>query len=485
MVMKTTINENFLNLVLNTNVSNTDSYKFTHYLQTPPGMTNAFSYIESRGTKLNWDNPRLMMFGLQMFMREYLTKPITHADIDATKPLVEAHGFEFNESAWRYIVDVHGGILPLKIRAIREGTVVPLNNVIVSVEATDPNCYWLAPYAETMILRGVWYPSTIATNSFRAKEIIKRYLDETSDNTAEELPFKLHDFGARGVSCNEQAKIGGAAHLVNFMGTDTFQGAVYAMKHYFTDMPGFSINAAEHFTITSWGKENEAAAYRNMLSQFAGPGKLVAVVSDSYDIYNAAENIWGEELREEVIKSGGTVVVRPDSGNPLTVPIDIIEILMEKFGYSINGKGYKVLPNCVRVIQGDGITVDNIEAILARMKTRKLSASNIAFGMGAGLLQQVDRDTYKFAMKCSAREINGRWIDTFKDPVTDSGKKSKRGRVTLVQDTVTKDFRTVRMDDPIRDTEINVMHTVYNNGIVESELQTFEMVRKESEKYLT
>lgn len=483
--MKTTVNENFLNLALNTNVSNTDSYKFTHFRQTPPGMTNAFSYIESRGTNLNWKNPRIMMFGLQMFLREYMTKPITHADIDAVKPLVEAHGFEFNEDGWRYIVDEYNGILPLKIRAVKEGTVIPLSNVMVTVEATDPKCYWLAPYVETMILRGVWYPSTVATNSFRAKEIIKRYLVETADDPDAEIYFKLHDFGARGVACDEQAKIGGASHLVNFMGTDTFQGAVYAMKHYFTDMPGFSINAAEHFTITSWGKEHEREAYRNMLKQFGGKDKMLAVVSDSYDIYNAASKIWGEELRDEVIKSGGTVVIRPDSGDPLTVPIDIIEVLMEKFGHHVNGKGFKVLPNCVRVIQGDGITVDNIEAILSRMKARKLSASNIAFGMGAGLLQQVDRDTYKFAMKCSAREIDGQWVDTYKDPVTDSGKKSKRGRITLVQDTVTKEFRTVRVDEPIRETEINVMHTVYFNGVVESEFVTFDEVRKESEKYLT
>jgi nicotinamide phosphoribosyltransferase len=420
-----------------------------------------------------------------MFLREYFSRPITHEDIDIAKPLVEAHGFEFNELGWRYIVNKHDGILPLKIKAVREGTVMPLSNVMVTVENTDDKCYWLAPYVETAILRGVWYPSTVATNSFRAKEIIKSYLDETAENGDLELPFKLHDFGARGVSSNESAHIGGAAHLVNFMGTDTFQGALYAMKHYKTDMPGFSINAAEHFTITAWGEENEKLAFKNMLKQFGGPGKLVAVVSDSYDIYNAAGHIWGEELRDDVIKMGGTLVVRPDSGDPLTVPIDIIELLMEKFGYTINSKGYKVLPDCVRVIQGDGITVDNIEAILSRMKTRNLSASNIAFGMGGGLLQQLNRDTFKFAMKCSARKVNGEWIDTFKNPVTDSGKKSKKGRVTLVQDSITKEFRTIAVNDPITEDEVNVMRTVYNNGIIESELQSFEDVRKESEKYLT
>jgi nicotinamide phosphoribosyltransferase len=213
---------------------------------------------------------------------------------------------------------------------------------------------------------------------------------------------------------------------------------------------------------------------------------MLAVVSDSYDMYNAAEHIWGEELRDDVINMGGTLVVRPDSGDPLVVPVDVIEILMEKFGYTINKKGYKVLPDCIRVIQGDGITVDNIKAILTRMKSRKLSASNIAFGMGAGLLQQVDRDTYKFAMKCSAKEINGRWEDVWKDPKTDSGKKSKRGRVTLVQDRNTKEFRTIRLDGPtsVKETELNVMRTVYNNGVVESEFQTFDEIRELSNSYL-
>jgi nicotinamide phosphoribosyltransferase len=421
-----------------------------------------------------------------MYLKEYMTQPVTHEDIDAIIPLVEKYGVEFNEKGWRHIVDAHGGILPLKIRAVKEGTVMPLSNVMVSVEATDPECYWLAPFVETALLRAVWYPTTVASNSFRAKEIIKGFLDETADNGDLELPFKLHDFGARGVSSAESAQIGGAAHLVNFMGSDTFEGALAAMLYYDTDMPAGTIPAAEHFTITSWGPEGETSAYRNMLRTFGGPDKMLAVVSDSYDMYNAAEHIWGEELRDDVINMGGTLVVRPDSGDPLVVPVDVIEILMEKFGYTINKKGYKVLPDCIRVIQGDGITVDNIKAILTRMKSRKLSASNIAFGMGAGLLQQVDRDTYKFAMKCSAKEINGRWEDVWKDPKTDSGKKSKRGRVTLVQDRNTKEFRTIRLDGPtsVKETELNVMRTVYNNGVVESEFQTFDEIRELSNSYL-
>lgn len=484
--LKHVVPEYLLDLVLASTPAKADSYKLGgHWLQTPKDMTNAYTYYSSRGTRLLWDNPRIMFFGFQAFMRENLTKPLTHEQIDAIKPLALQHMGVFNEEGWRYIVDVHGGILPLHIRAPKEGTVMPLKNVMLTVEATDPECYWLPPYIETMGIRAVWYGSTVATNSFRAKEIILRALHKTSDSPEAEAQFKLHDFGARGVSSYESANIGGAAHLVNFQGTDTFSAAIYAMKHYFCDMPGFSIPASEHFTITSWGKLHEYDAFQNMLDQFGGPGKMVACVSDSYNIYDACIKGWGGRLKNQIENMGGTLIVRPDSGDPLSVPLEVIELLMERFGHMVNTKGYRVLPDCIRIIQGDGITVDNIQEILNRMEKAGLSASNIAFGMGGGLLQQCDRDTYQFAQKCSAAERNGNeWYDVYKDPVGDKGKTSLRGRVTLVKDSVTKEFRTVRLTDPITDTEYNVMRTVYHNGIIEEEFQTLDDIRKESEKYL-
>jgi len=466
---------------INNLILNTDSYKFSHYKQYPPGTTNQFSYVEARGTNLDWENPRVVFFGLQAFIKEYLSTPITHEDIDQAKPLVEAHGFEFNEDGWRYIVNKYDGYLPLKIRAVREGTAVPLSHILASVEVTDPRCFWLTSYIETAFLRAIWYPTSIASNGLRAKEILKKYMDETADYDFAELAFKLHDFGARGVSSHESAQIGGMAHLVNFSGTDTVAGALAAMKYYGGDMPGFSIPASEHSTITSWGKDRERDAFANMITQFGGPGKILACVSDSYDIYKAAEIYWGEDLKEAVEKSGGTVVVRPDSGDPLVVPIEVIEILMEKFGYTENSKGYKVLPDHVRVIQGDGITVDSMRQILENMKARKLSASNIAFGMGAGTLQKVDRDTYKFAMKCSAVEIGGTWHDVWKEA---PGKASKRGRLTLVQNRVTKKFRTINLTDSVDYEESNMMELVYMNRPFEDRYTSFVNVRSEAAKAL-
>ena len=403
---------------------NTDSYKVSMFKQYPAGTTGVYSYIESRGGRYD----STVMFGLQAFIKEYLLEPITQADIDVADEILTAHGEPFNRAGWQYILDKHNGYLPLVIRAVPEGTVVPVKNVLATVENTDPECFWLTTYLETALLRAVWYPTTVATQSKVIKNIIKDFLERTGDPTT--IDFKLHDFGARGVSSLESAAIGGASHLVNFMGTDTISGLLFAREYYGADMAGFSIPAAEHSTITSWGRDNEVEAYRNMLNQFAKPASIVAVVSDSYDIFNAASKLWGEELRQQVIDSGATIVIRPDSGDPVDINRQLIEILGSKFGYTTNAKGFKVLNN-VRLIQGDGVNELTIRSILGAFMAMGWSADNIAFGMGGALLQALDRDTQRFAMKCSSVKVNGEWIDVQKDPITDAGKKSKAGRVKL------------------------------------------------------
>jgi nicotinamide phosphoribosyltransferase len=403
---------------------NTDSYKVSMFKQYPVGTTGVYSYIESRGGRYD----QTVFFGLQAFIKEYLLEPITQADIDIADEILTAHGEPFNREGWEYILSAHGGYLPVVIRAVPEGTVVPVKNVLATIENTDPKAFWLTTYLETALLRAVWYPTTVATQSYTIRKVILDALEKTGDPSL--IDFKLHDFGARGVSSLESAGIGGAAHLVNFMGSDTITGVLYARQYYNAGVAGFSIPAAEHSTITSWGRESEVDAYRNMLTQFAKPGSIVAVVSDSYDVFNAASKLWGEELKEQVVASGATVVIRPDSGDPDTVCRKLIQILGDKFGYTTNAKGYKVLNN-VRLIQGDGVNEHTIRMILGGFAAYGWSADNIAFGMGGALLQQVDRDTQKFAMKCSAALVNGEWVDVQKDPITDSGKKSKAGRVQL------------------------------------------------------
>ena len=458
---------NRFNLILDT-----DSYKYSHYLQYPVGTKYLNAYIESRGGPYD----ELVFFGLQMFLKEYLSRPITQADIDEAEPFIRAHGEPFPREGWEIIVNEYAGYLPLRIQALPEGTIVAPHIPLVQVQNVDPRLPWLVGFIETAILRAVWYPTTVASVSRNCKKNIKKYLDLTSDFADAEINFKLHDFGARGVSSLESAGIGGCAHLVNFMGTDTVPALVYANRYYGADMAGFSIPASEHSTITSWGKENEREAFSNMIEQFGGENKIYACVSDSYNIWKAVD-IW-YSLKNQIIDKGGTLVIRPDSGDPVAVVSRLIETLMTKFGYSVNKKGFKVLPPYLRVIQGDGVNEKSIEKILEFLYQCGISASNIAFGMGGALLQQVNRDTLKFAYKCSAiNKGNGVWEDVFKEPVTDSGKVSKKGIQKVVRRVNGGALlATVESYDPWSK-YMNELRVVWQNGQLFYD-QSFDEIRK-------
>ncbi|WP_144142410.1 nicotinate phosphoribosyltransferase [Paraburkholderia sp. BCC1884] len=423
--------------ILSNPILNTDSYKASHYLQYPPDASAMFSYIESRGGRYG----RTLFFGLQMLIKEYLCRPVTPAMIEQARAFFGGHGEPFNEAGWRYIVEQYGGYLPVRIRAVPEGSVVPTHNVLVTVECDDPQVFWLASYLETMLLR-VWYPVTVATQSWHLRRTIRGWLEKSSDDLTQ-LPFKLHDFGARGVSSAESAAIGGAAHLVSFMGSDTVLGVVAANHYYNETMAAFSVPAAEHSTITSWGRERETDAFRNMIAQFGKPGAIVSVVSDSYDLF-AALHTWGTELKQAVIDSGGMLVIRPDSGDPQKIVLQTLHALDASFGSTLNSKGRRVLDH-VRVIQGDGVNAESIEAILAAIDEAGFATDNIVFGMGGALLQQINRDTQRFAMKCSAIRLGDTWHDVRKDPVTDAGKRSMKGRLTLLRNRRTGEYRTVTL----------------------------------------
>jgi len=455
---------------------NTDSYKVSMWMQYPPETKTVYSYIESRGHK---ELDALVFTGIQAFIKDYLSDPITKEMVDEAEEFWTEQGQVFNREPWDIIVDEYLGFLPLEIKSLKEGTIVPLSNALVTVENLDPRFYWLTTWIETALLRAIWYPTTVATNSFEIRKLIAGYLVKTGDIAG--LPWKLHDFGARGVSSLESAEIGGAAHLINFMGTDTAVAA-YAIRRWYGDRGvSGSIPGTEHSTVTSWGKLREADAFKNMLDKFS-EHELVAVVSDSYDVYNAARQIWGNELYENVVNFKGMLVARPDSGDPVQVVCELLEIFEEKFGYEVNEKGYKVLNN-IRVIQGDGIDKDIIARILEAATTLGYSADNIAFGMGGALLQGVGRDDFKFAMKASAAFIGDKWVDVFKDPVTDKGKRSKKGLLAVVErhGIGSPILQTIR-EDNLGETEADMLKAVYRYGSYSE--STFEEVRKPTQKYI-
>ncbi len=460
-------------------ILDTDSYKASHYLQYPPGTTSMFSYFESRGGQYE----STVFFGLQYYLKEYLSQRVT------TKMVVEAayffaeHGLPFNEEGWWRIAADLEGKLPVRIRAVPEGTVVPNRHVLMTVESTDPETFWVVSWLETMLSR-VWYPCTVATRSRYIRSIILDSLIRTSDDPEGDIGFKLHDFGARGASSRETSMIGGMAHQTSFQGSDNGPGIRGSNEYYDCPMAAFSIPAAEHSTITAWSREGELHAYKNMLDQFAKPGATVAIVSDSYDLWHAIKNFWGKNLRQQIIDSGATIIIRPDSGDPSAMVLQALVELDRAFGNVVNSKGYRVL-NHMRVIQGDGINEDSIQDILETI-TRpayKFSATNVAFGMGGGLLQQLDRDTQRFAYKCSSVTVNGQMREVRKDPLTDRGKSSKGGRLDLVfgmhsgDSVVDLHYSTEKLRWGVESYINTAMRTVYENGELYG-IQTLDDIRR-------
>ena len=405
----------------------TDSYKQCHHKMYSADTEYVYSYFESRtGSKFD----ETVFFSLQGILQEYLEgRVVTHAKLERAKQIAAAHfGNEnyLNVAGWQYILDKHKGKLPLRIKAVPEGTPVPINNVLMTVENTDPNVPWLTNYVESLLTH-VWAASTVATQSRAVKKTIKKYLDLTAMSDAG-LPFMLHDFGFRGVSSVESAEMGGAGHLLNFMGTDTVPAIEWAMDHYDAGVCGYSVAATEHSIMTALGPEGEIEVVRNLLKEY--PTGILSVVGDSYDIFTFAEKILGEKFREEILARDGVFVLRPDSGDPVSTILRLLGILSAAFGQTVNAKGYSVLNPKVRVIWGDGIGAEKLEEILQAMFEHKWSVENIVFGMGGGLLQKINRDTQRNAFKSSAQRRAGVWYDVYKEPL-DTSKASKKGRLEL------------------------------------------------------
>lgn len=443
----------------------TDSYKHTHWKQYPPGTTQVYSYFESRGGRF----PTTTFFGLQYFLLKYLRQAVTLDDVNEAAGLLGQHfgGHLFNRDGWLHIVQDHDGCLPLLIKAVPEGTVVPSKNVLMTVENTCPKCFWLTNIVETLLVQ-MWYPITVATASRHIKCNILDWLEATG--TPEQIDFKLHDFGFRGVSSPESAAIGGAAHLVNFKGSDTLAALKLLRDYYNEPCAGFSIPATEHSTITTWGESRECDAFENVLDQY--PTGLVACVSDSYDIFRACSSYWGGKLKEKVLARNGTLIVRPDSGKPADTVHEVVRLLAGAFGTEKNIKGYKVLDPHVRVIQGDGVDEDSISGIYDRLAKDQYSADNVGFGMGGALLQKWNRDDNKFAFKCSFTIRNSHGYDVYKRPVGDDTKASKRGRLALVQTDAGLTTVPLTIDG-------NRLETVFRNGLpTATHLTLFDIRRR-------
>ena len=450
----------------------------------PEGTEYVYSYGEARrGGMYDYT----IFFGLQYIIKKWFTGVVVTKElIDEAEPLMKEHfkfsGDVWNRAKWDYIANELGGKLPIRIMAVPEGTKMTTSNALFTIENTDPKCAWLTNALETVI-QNVWYGTTVATRNNFIVNIIKRYFKWTVDDNNQWLAdLYLHDFGQRATSGMEQAGIGAAAHLINSKGTDSVMGMVHAIVYYNANKEnlGYSVPASEHSIATSLGIEGEFEVVKHLIKTF--PNGILSVVSDSYDIERAVR-IYCTELKELILSRNGKFVVRPDSprfdgDTPEDQVLWIVDQLASGFGTTINSKGYKVLNSHVGVIYGDSLTEKDIHNILQKLMVNGYSAESCVYGCGGYLLDKLNRDTLRFAVKSSAQCRDGVWYAIYKEP-RDASKVSKKGRLAVAHYEANDDW--VTLPEELILPEDNRLKLVYENGELKRDM-TFNEIRQNSVK---
>lgn len=443
----------------------TDSYKFTHHKMYPKDTSYVYSYFEAR-KGATYD--KTVFYGLQYYLRKYLEGCVVTRDhIAEAESLVKTHigPGVFNRKMWEHIVDHYDGRLPLRIRAVPEGSIIDADNVLMTVNNTDPLCAPLTNHFETLLTQ-IWYPCTVASRSLALREMLFGHFHKTSDS-GQAINFTVHDFGFRGVSSLESAGLGGSAHLLSFLGTDTVAGMLFARDWYNAPIESiaFSVPASEHSVMCSSGREGEKETVERILNQY--PTGIVSIVADTYNIESFVEDFICKELKSKILNREGKVVIRPDSprwkgDEPDAQVLWILDTLWKNFGGNINSKGYRVLNSKVGVLYGDGLSVEQISDIFALICEAGYSAENVVVGQGGGLLQKLNRDTQRCAFKASMICVNGEWRKISKNPL-DSSKRSKEGFLRLER---TADGYKTISSDSAEVSNNDVLKTVFLNGDV-------------------
>ncbi len=470
----------------------TDVYKMGHMEQYAPGVTKVVSYLMARSDK---NYGYTVWFGLQHYLSTYLGRTLTEEmgrefikNKKAILGLAKATGGTAKESEEKIMRLCRLGKIPIEIKAVREGQIVPVKNAIMTITNTLPEFYWCVGFFESLILK-IWDAITTASCSFEYRRLVDKYFENTVDEDMYFLKdYMVHDFGYRGCSTEEQAVITGTAHLLSFKGSDTVPAREYAIRMYGADPTKeimSSVPASEHSVMCSFGREDELLGFRNMLRLY--PEGIVSIVSDTYNVYIVLTD-FANTLKSEILSRDGKVVFRPDSGNPEYIICGdptaeegsnewkgAIRLLDETFGSTINSKGFRVLNPKVGLIYGDGMYLARYGRTLKRLMEMGYAASNLVIGVG-GILRNHSRDTLGFALKAIYVEIDGHPVEIEKDPVTDSKKKSHKGLVGLFLDEngeyVTRD-RLTEYEERVE----NLLEVVFRNGeslIVEN----FETIRE-------
>ena len=431
----------------------TDGYKTGHHQQYPKGTTKVYSNFTPRSNKYAPKGcDQVVSFGQQMvmqqiheaFQRDFFSQPKDIVCGQMKEELTMYLGMDYDVTHFEALHDL--GYLPIAVKALPEGTLVPIKVPVLTIYNTHPDFYWLTNYLETILSNLLWKPMTSATIAHQYRKVLTKWMEKTDPANAWFIDWQGHDFSMRGMDSAEAVVSSGLGHLTSFSGTDSLPAIYGARKYYGAE--GFvagSVPATEHSVMCAGGKEDEESTFRRLLETY--PKGILSVVSDTWDLWKVCTQ-HVVALKEEILARDGKLVIRPDSGDPVEIlcgldevrmnaeglvpesPASkgVIELLWDVFGGTVNEQGYKVLDPHIGAIYGDSITIDRAEEICCRLEAKGFASTNVVLGIGSFTYQFNTRDTFGFAMKATYCEINGVGQEIFKDPITDDGtKKSATG----------------------------------------------------------
>jgi nicotinamide phosphoribosyltransferase len=443
----------------------TDGYKTGHNKMYPKGTTLVYSNFTPRSNKYAPKGcDHVVSFGQQMvmqqiheaFQKDFFSQPKDVVCGQMKGELSMYLGTEYDVTHFEKLHDL--GYLPIAVKSLPEGTMIPIKVPVLTIYNTHPDFYWLTNYLETILSNLLWKPMTSATIAHQYRKVLSGWMRKTDPANAWFIDWQGHDFSMRGMDSAEAVISSGLGHLTSFSGTDSLPAIYGARKYYGAE--GFvagSVPATEHSVMCAGGKEDEADTFRRLLNTY--PKGILSVVSDTWDLWKVCtEHV--VTLKEEILARDGKLVIRPDSGDPVDIlcgfdkpdalyrnPIDarkyhasdaeakgVIELLWDVFGGTVNEQGYKVLDPHIGAIYGDSITIDRADEICRRLEAKGFASTNVVLGIGSFTYQYNTRDTFGFAMKATYCEIDGEGREIFKDPITDDGtKKSATGLLCVTK----------------------------------------------------
>lgn len=470
----------------------TDGYKTGHHQQYPKWTTLVYSNFTPRSNKYAPKGcDQVVSFGQQMvmqqiheaFQKEFFSRPKAEVCGEMKTELSMYLGTDYDVSHFEALHDL--GYLPIAVKALPEGTLVPIKVPVLTIYNTHPDFYWVTNYLETILSNLLWKPMTSATIAHQYRKVLTKWQEKTDAERGWFIDWQGHDFSMRGMDSAEAVISSGVAHLTSFLGSDSLPAIYGARKYYNADgMVCGSVNATEHSVMCAGGKEDEIETFRRLLETY--PTGILSVVSDTWDLWKVCtEHV--VTLKEEIMARDGKLVIRPDSGDPVDILCGaweenrlpsgnyektpksgpegkgVIELLWDVFGGTINEQGYKVLDQHIGAIYGDSITIDRADEICRRLEAKGFASTNVVLGIGSFTYQYNTRDTFGFAMKATYVEVNGEGREIFKDPITDDG--TKKSATGLLHVTKSNENGYMLVDKVSWETEANgELQTIYRDG---------------------